>query len=74
MKAHEQVILDLEEEATNYRAGSHMFNLCQDGVDSIRILMGDIEKVLEANKELTALLSKKVGKAAKKAAGKKRQG
>tara|TARA_R110002096_G_scaffold315227_6_gene509473 strand:- start:450 stop:668 length:219 start_codon:yes stop_codon:yes gene_type:complete len=72
MKAHEQVILDLEEEATNYRAGSHMFNLCQDGVDSIRILMGDNEAVLEANKELTKMLSKKVSKAGSKPARKKR--
>ena len=72
MKAHGLVIIDLEEEATNYRAGSHMFNLCQDGVDSIRILMGDIETVLEANKELTKMLSKKVQKAGGKPARKKR--
>ena len=72
MKAPEQVILDLEEEATNYRAGSHMFNLCMDAVDALRIVIGNHDTALEANKELTKMLSKKMQKAGGKPARRKR--
>ena len=71
MRPYEEVILALEDEASGYPKGSTSWNALLDGCDSIRILMGDIEKVLEANKELTALLSKKVQKAGSKPARKK---
>jgi len=56
----EEVILRLESELDQYvNAKAHLPRLCADACEIIRMLIAEKEIVLEANKELTGLLSKK---------------